>query len=68
MLERIEAANPYSKDLFWLRSLSGLHNVPERIRAAAGRIGWMHELGASGPDHRRMARENGLSSIDDLDD
>jgi hypothetical protein len=68
MLERIEAANPYSKDLLWLRSLNNLHNVPEPIRAAAGRIGWMYEFEASGPDHRRMARENGLSSVDDIDD
>ena len=70
VLERIAAASPYTADLHWLRSLDGRHNLPRLMQEAVTRVlrDWSTYDQEAGPEHRRMTREHGARSIDDIED
>jgi hypothetical protein len=70
MLERIAAAQLYTADLHWLRSLDARHNLPRPIQEAVTRMlrSWSMYDEEAGPEHRRMTREHGARSIEDVED
>jgi hypothetical protein len=70
MLERIATARLYTADLQWLRSLDSRYGMPPPIHDAVARMlrSWAEYDGESGPEHRRMTREHGAQSIEDIDD